>query len=123
MKRREFIRLLGGTAVVLPFAARAQPLPLVGFLSSRSPADSSILVDVFRKGLSETGYVEGQTVTIEYRWAEGQYNQLPKLAAELVHRGVAVLVAVGGEPSALAAKAATSTTPIVFTTLENLLII
>jgi putative tryptophan/tyrosine transport system substrate-binding protein len=116
MRRREFVAILGSAAVGWPLAAHAQQRPpLIGFLSSRAPADSSILVDAFRKGLGEAGFVEGQTVTIEYRWADGHYDQLPKLAADLVQRGVALLVAVGGEPSAFAAKAATSTIPIVFT--------
>ncbi len=117
MRRRDFITAIGGAAVGWPVAARAQQTPpLIGFLSSRSPADSSIVVAAFRKGLGEAGYVEGQNIAIEYGWAEGHYERLPKLAEELVHRGVAVLVAVGGEPSAFAAKAATSQIPIVFTT-------
>ena len=116
MRRREFITALGGATVGWPVRAWAQQTPLIGFLSSRSPADSSIVVAAFRKGLGEAGYVEGQNIAIEYGWAEGQYERLPRLAAELVQRGVAVLVAVGGEPSAFAAKAATSKIPIVFTT-------
>jgi putative ABC transport system substrate-binding protein len=100
-----------------PHAARAQhpAMPLIGYLSSRSPADATTLLVAFQKGLGEAGYVEGQNLAIEYRWAEGQYDRLPALAADLVRLGVAVLVTTGGEPSALAAKAATSAIPIVFT--------
>jgi putative ABC transport system substrate-binding protein len=117
MKRRAFITGLGATPF-WHFGAAAQPaaMPVVGFLSSRSPADSANLVTAFRKGLSEAGYVEGQNLTVEYRWAEGQYDRLPALAADLIKMDVALLVTTGGEPSALAAKAATSTIPIVFTT-------
>jgi ABC-type uncharacterized transport system substrate-binding protein len=115
--RRKFVAALGSAAVVWPLAARAQQtaMPVVGFLSSRSPNDSKHLVAAFRTGLQTGGgYVEGENVAIEYRWAEGQYGRLPELAADLVRRGVAVVVAAGGEPSALAAKAATSTIPIIF---------
>src|SRR5207247_9539883 len=89
-------------------------MPVIGYLSGRSPEDTTHLVAAFRRGLVENGYVEGQNVAIEYRWALGQVDRLPALAAELVGRTVAILVATGGESAALAAKAATSTLPIVF---------
>src|SRR5260370_18029122 len=99
MKRRAFIAGLGAAAT-WPLVARAQQpaMPVVGLISSRSPADSANLVAAFRKGLGEAGYVEGQNVSVEYRWAEGQYDRLPALAADLVQRGVALLVTTGGEP-------------------------
>jgi len=117
MRRREFIALLGGAAAVWPLAARAQQpaMPVIGFLSSRSPEDSTHLIAAFRSGLAESGYIEGQTIAVEYRFARGQYDELPKLAAELAGEPIKVLVATGGELSALAAKAATSDIPIVFT--------
>jgi putative ABC transport system substrate-binding protein len=115
MRRREIITLLGG-AVAWPLAARAQQpaLPVIGFMSSRSPEDSAHLVAAFRQGLAENGFVEGQTVAIEFRWAHGDYDRLPTLAAELVSRKVAVLVGVGGDVSAIVATKATRTIPVVF---------
>jgi ABC-type uncharacterized transport system substrate-binding protein len=123
MRRREFIKTLVGitTAAVLPRELRGQQpaVPVIGFLSSRSPAESEAVLSAFRQGLAEAGYVVGQNVTIEYRWAEGGYERLPALAAELVGLRVAVLLAAGGPPSALAAKKATSTIPIVFSAADD----
>jgi putative tryptophan/tyrosine transport system substrate-binding protein len=117
MRRREFIAGLGSVAVWSMRAHAQQPaMPVIGFLNSRSPDDAAHLVAAFRGGLSEGDFVEGRNVTIEYRWALGQYDRLAAQAAELVHKPVAVLVATGGDPSALAAKAATATIPIVFVT-------
>jgi putative ABC transport system substrate-binding protein len=119
MRRRQFIALSGGVmaaSLLGPRVARAQQpaRPIIGFLNSRSPESSSHLVAAFRRGLAENGFVDGQNVTVEFRWALGNYERLPQLAAELVRLPVNVIAATGGEPSALAAKAATASIPIVF---------
>ena len=118
MRRREFIKLLGGAAAAWPFSVRAQQsaMPVIGFMSARSPDDTGPVLQAFLKGLGEAGFFDGQNVMIEYRWARGDYGRLPALAAEFVQRRVNVLVATGGERSAVAAKQATSTIPIVFVT-------
>src|SRR5215813_2120922 len=118
MRRREFVKLIGGSvATASPLAARAQQsaTPVIGFISSRSQKESTTVVDAFRQGLRDLGYVDGQNVTVEYQWADGQLDRLPTIAAHLVNRRVAVIVAAGGDRPALSAKAATPTIPIVFT--------
>jgi putative ABC transport system substrate-binding protein len=118
MRRRDFITLLGGSAITWPCAARAQQptLPVVGFLGSGSPLSDAFRLAAVQQGLTESGYVEGRNVAYEYRWAEDHYERLPALAAELVGHGIAVLISIGGSTSAVAAKSSTATIPVVFAT-------
>jgi len=117
MKRREFMAFVGGAVTAsVPFSARAQQsaMPVIGFLSSRFPDESAGVATAFRQGLAEAGYVVGQNIAIEYRWAEGHYDRLPALAAELVSQRVSAILTGGGPPATLAAKAATTTIPVIF---------
>ena len=121
IRRREFIVALGGAAAAWPLAARAQQAatPVIGFLNPGLPEPSSFLVVAFREGLEKEGYVEGQNITVEYRWASGHYDELQTLASDLVRRHAVAIAATGGSISAQAAKAATATIPIVFNVGED----
>jgi len=116
MRRRDFIKIVAGSAASWPLVIHAQQpvLPVIGFLSSLAPSDANLVLPAFHEGLKGTGFVDNRNITIEYRWAEGDYQQLPALCADLVHRNVAAIAAISGTPAALAAKAATTTIPIVF---------
>ncbi len=121
MRRREFLGVITGGVAAWPLAAQSQQpsMPVIGLLAAPAAASYGYIIDAVRRGLKETGYVEGQNVAIEYRWADGQYQRLPSMAAELVDLRVAVIAAVGGVPAALAAKAATSRIPIVFSVAND----
>jgi putative tryptophan/tyrosine transport system substrate-binding protein len=121
MNRREALTLVGGAAVALPLPARAQQsaMPVVGLIGGQSPNDSTVITAAFRQGLNEAGYVEGQNVTVEYHWLEGQYDRVPAVVADLVCRQVAVIATPGFTAAAIAAKAATATIPIVFTVQQD----
>jgi putative ABC transport system substrate-binding protein len=121
IRRREFVSLFGGAAAAWPLAARAQQMamPIVGFLSSRSPGESGHAIAAFRRGLGEGGFVEGRNALIAFRWGEGNYERLPALAADLISSRASVLVAAGGTPSLLAITAATSSIPVVFTAVAD----
>src|SRR5215471_17746762 len=114
MRRRDFITLVGGVAAAWPLAARAQQpaMPVIGFMSTRSHEGSSHLTEAFRRGLNEEGFIDGQNVAIQFRWADGDYGRLSAIVSDLVTRKVTLLAAVGGEPTVKAAKQATSTIPI-----------
>ena len=121
MRRREFITLIGGAAVTWPLSVGAQQsaIPVIGFLDPRSPEGVLNRLRGLREGLKETGFVEGENVTVEYRWAENQVDRLPELAADLVRRQAALIIASGGRAATLAAKAATTTIPVAFLTSED----
>jgi putative ABC transport system substrate-binding protein len=122
VSRRRFLRLLSGAAAAWPLVARAQQpdrIPVIGFLSSRSPGESGGAVAAFGRGLAEAGFAEGRNAVIAFRWAEGHYERLPALAADLITSRANILVAAGGTPSLLAATAATSSIPIVFTAVAD----